>query len=322
MGSLHELLSGAIDYAGLFPPATLELEAAWENHCRYRTGPLAWLLGRFVLPASRLGDLGQQNGTGDNGPLAVIVPGAAECDVALARLDEALALMNEFPVPEAVDTLELRWPQELVSKGDGAALAGFVQAVSSAVLTARLRPCILYFELPPPSSSLPEVAWRNALACGIAALADYQTSAREPRCPAGFKFRTGGRATADVPSSAELAVVICACRDAGVFWKATAGLHHALTHFDPALSAKAIGFLNVLSAVVLADVHGLSAKVVQEILDDADAARFRFDGDALVWRDLSVPADKIAVARRQSLRSFGSCSFDEPCRDLQMLGLL
>lgn len=54
---IHALLARAIDYAGLFPPAGLELPRALENYLGYRKSEDAWALGRFVIPAGRLRDL-------------------------------------------------------------------------------------------------------------------------------------------------------------------------------------------------------------------------------------------------------------------------
>jgi hypothetical protein len=48
------LLSGLIDYAGLFPPAALGMGEAARNYAAYRGGAYAWALGRFVVPAARL----------------------------------------------------------------------------------------------------------------------------------------------------------------------------------------------------------------------------------------------------------------------------
>ena len=50
-------LGGFIDYAGLFPPAGLRMAEAVGNYASYRTGPHAWALGRFVVPAGRLVEL-------------------------------------------------------------------------------------------------------------------------------------------------------------------------------------------------------------------------------------------------------------------------
>src|SRR5262249_34701273 len=57
--SLRALLAGAIDYAGLFPPAQLPLEEAFANYLEYRRSPESWMLGRFVIPAARLAELVQ-----------------------------------------------------------------------------------------------------------------------------------------------------------------------------------------------------------------------------------------------------------------------
>ena len=52
--SVNALLNGAIDYAGLFPPASLPLPEALANFLRYNHAAEAWMLGRFICPVSRL----------------------------------------------------------------------------------------------------------------------------------------------------------------------------------------------------------------------------------------------------------------------------
>ncbi|RMF77703.1 MAG: hypothetical protein D6744_11040, partial [Planctomycetota bacterium] len=70
---LKALLSDIIDYAGLFPPARLELDAALESYARYRSEPDAWMLGDFVCPATRLDDLTPRlaDVVGDGDPLSL-----------------------------------------------------------------------------------------------------------------------------------------------------------------------------------------------------------------------------------------------------------
>jgi hypothetical protein len=67
--ALAELLRGLIDYAGLFPPASLDLPAATRNYAAYRKGPHAWMLGRFVIPADLVPEADPSL------PLSVIAPG-------------------------------------------------------------------------------------------------------------------------------------------------------------------------------------------------------------------------------------------------------
>jgi hypothetical protein len=58
--ALRILLEGLIDYAGLFPPAALPMEQAVANYGRYRAGEHAWMLGRFVVPAERVGEVPEE----------------------------------------------------------------------------------------------------------------------------------------------------------------------------------------------------------------------------------------------------------------------
>ena len=51
------LLSGMVDYAGLFPPAQLPLEKAVREYAVHLGGAEAWMLGRFIIPAQRLEEL-------------------------------------------------------------------------------------------------------------------------------------------------------------------------------------------------------------------------------------------------------------------------
>lgn len=52
--ALHAFLDGLVDYAGLFPPASLPLDHALANYHHYRESKHAWMLGRFVISAAQL----------------------------------------------------------------------------------------------------------------------------------------------------------------------------------------------------------------------------------------------------------------------------
>ena len=87
------VLDGAIDYAGLFPPASLSLAEAMASYGRYRTEGDAWALGAFVIPAGRLREFQESANrstlTGTPWPLSVIFPvshgeGLAQVDAFLA----------------------------------------------------------------------------------------------------------------------------------------------------------------------------------------------------------------------------------------------
>ena len=63
------------------------------------------------------------------------------------------------------------------------------------------------------------------------------------------KLRTGGVRADLYPDEDELAAAVVACVAAGVAFKATAGLHHAVRNTDPTTGFEQHGFLNVLVAV-------------------------------------------------------------------------
>jgi len=137
------------------------------------------------------------------------------------------------------------------------------------------------------------------------------------------KLRTGGIKAAAIPDINEVANFILACAELRLPFKATAGLHHplradyALTYDDDAPRAVMHGFLNVLMASAFA-WHG--ERNIAAILSETDAAAFTFD-DHAHWRGQMLSVEQIKESRQNFLHSVGSCSFDEPVRDLKAIGL-
>jgi hypothetical protein len=116
------------------------------------------------------------------------------------------------------------------------------------------------------------------------------------------KLRCGG---ARVPSVDEVAQFIRRCREQGLRFKATAGLHHALP------SGGEHGFLNLLAACVFGDEEEmLTARDVA-----LNAESFRANGRA-------ADAQACARVRSELFASIGSCSFTEPLGELKALGIL
>ena len=62
-----------IDYAGLFPPAALSMERALSEYATGIARPPAWMLGRFIVPASRVGELSAVHGGDATLALSVIL---------------------------------------------------------------------------------------------------------------------------------------------------------------------------------------------------------------------------------------------------------
>ena len=119
------------------------------------------------------------------------------------------------------------------------------------------------------------------------------------------KIRCGGAA---IPSVEDVAEFIRRCRNEGILFKATAGLHHA---YPTAIGEH--GFLNVLSAVVFGDE--------EDALREKPGA-FELDAESFRWGDRSAGPDEIAAIRATVFHSIGSCSFFEPVGELEELGIL
>lgn len=138
------------------------------------------------------------------------------------------------------------------------------------------------------------------------------------------KIRMGGVKPEAIPSTSEVAAFISSCAERRLPFKATAGLHHPirsmqpLTYRDDAPHAVMHGFINVLMASAFA---WDGEPDVESIIEETDASAFSFDERAH-WRDKSLSENQIRESRINFIHSVGSCSFDEPVRDLQKLGLL
>ena len=54
MQPIQTLLTEIVDYAGLFPPAKLDMGPTVENYASYIESEHNWMLGRLIVPVSRL----------------------------------------------------------------------------------------------------------------------------------------------------------------------------------------------------------------------------------------------------------------------------
>src|SRR5206468_5184926 len=136
-----------------------------------------------------------------------------------------------------------------------------------------------------------------------------------------YKLRTGGVTADAFPSAAQIGGALIAAARNRVPIKFTAGLHHPIRQFREEVKTKMHGFLNVLGAGVLAAERQWDAEQAAMMLEDEDAGSFLFADDFFAWRDWKIDTERLQY-RRRFVRSFGSCSLDEPREDLRALGFL
>lgn len=321
--SLRALLHDIVDYAGLFPPADLPLDEAIHNYMQYRQEYERWMLGRFVIPVGRLGDLAPYaRSFKADGPYAfsVLGTGGSTQNNFLDAFDEDLAAIDDFDAYHSgnaqAEVMEVRLPAELLEAG-AKDIEAFLDALNAASARVGIAKLDLFLEIPLAPQT------RQSVRTFAAAAAEFNSRQPVPsRSTVGLKIRCGGVHPEQVPGVEPVAHAIVACRDAGVPMKATAGLHHPLRHDDEDVGATMHGFFNVFGAAAMASEHRLGLAGVTAILNEENAENFQFLKDAFAWRDLRCPIAGVDHARESLLTSFGSCSFEEPVDDLQDLELM
>ena len=283
--ALETLLAGAIDYAGLFPPAALSLDDAVANYSRYLHAPDGWALGRFVAPAARLPELAEtlgRLGPDQRGPVvwrvsAVLGP---DVEVELHRVREFNARVARHGA--RVDSLEAK-----------VATPEDVDRLST-VASERL-------------DRYGEVALTGDLVALLTAVARSHSFA---------KIRMGGTTAEAFPEPDWVVDFLHATHTAQVPFKATAGLHHPirgiyrLTYQTDSAAAWMYGYLNLGLAVLLARASAASETIRAALLEE-DPRAIRRDG-GLAWREWRFDLAHIAALRAESFHGFGSCSFREP----------
>jgi hypothetical protein len=301
--SLRALLAHAIDYAGLFPPASLALEPALRNYADYIRTPDAWMLGAFILPVAEFGAAARGLSQFDrNHPLRISALGpktdnAETFQASLVAAMESVASFRSTSGDAAViEQFEMPLPANV-----SADTFKMIRATMDSQLHT-------FWEVPA------EAAER-----AIKLIADNNPSHAGGKL--GFKLRTGGVTANAFPSSAEITAALMPAGTHQVPIKFTAGLHHPVRIFHQSVQTKMHGFLNVLGAGVLGLEHDWTEKQFVEMLEDEDAASFSFTEDSFAWRDWKVATERVA-AHRDLVTSLGSCSFDEPREDLRALNLL
>lgn len=298
---------GLIDYAGLFPPATLPLEEARRHYEEARNGDASWMLGRFIVPASRVSQLVAFQQTYDRPepiPLSVIVDASLDPRQWFASTQGLLATIGR--VRESVPSLRVH-ALEVPLAPLSAARETFDAAIGqlgALVDVAGLHGLPVYVELPAGKR------WRDLLPGAMAALARTRLNA---------KLRCGGVTESAFPSVGDVAAFIATAASEGVAFKATAGLHHPVRHVDASTGFTMHGFLNLLGAAALAPRFDLD--VILQIVAEEDVRAFSFDETTFAWRDRRVNVDDLRSMRACAFAGYGSCSFVEPIADLTSLGL-
>ncbi len=343
---MRAFLHGLVDYAGLFPPAKLDMAKAVEMFSKHRASPYAFGLARFVCPATRLrefassalpylptleasgGAAGGPKGKPQLGrgsatsvvvkPLRLSGTSGAQATAADAQTHPqqpwALSVLIDASLAQSLQSIE-EFNQSHYRNHHYSALVDTVEikvvtpdAIDYALdhLPEDLFP---FFEIPPATDMRP-------FAAELAGTG------------AGAKMRTGGISADLIPTIEQVADFLMPMAAARVPVKCTAGLHHPLRALQPltyepdCAAATMHGFINVFLAACVLHELDVDRPTALHLLGETDAKSFGFDDEGVSWRGLRISTERIAEAREGFAHCFGSCSFDDPINDLKNLGLL
>ncbi|HYN82602.1 MAG TPA: hypothetical protein VES88_13995 [Gemmatimonadaceae bacterium] len=300
MNSIRSFLAEIIDYAGLFPPASLPMAAVVANYAEYLSGPDSDLLGRLVVPASRLAEftdaardfLPRHSGSAP-WRLSVLVGDDTASDARSILELNSIHAERSNAGHAVCDSVEMH-----------ARLTGDV-AQAARHFSGSFR---LFFEIEPDADHDPlirEVALQNAAA----------------------KIRTGGVTEAAFPTSARVIHFIAACDRARVPFKATAGLHHLirsdypLTYEPDSPCAPMYGYLNLFFSAAFIR-KGLPETEARVLLEEQSPGAFDLTDDSVAWRGHVLSKADLKETRSHFALSFGSCSFREPVDEARALHLI
>lgn len=283
MSAIETLLAGLIDYAGLYPPAALDMRTAVRNYLAYRAGKHAFALGRFIVDATRLDELRDVAGESLHGmPLSVIVAADLSCKTIEGALHRGFR----------VESVEAKC-------GEPLAIRRFSEVLPLSI------DC--YFEIPiAPGSSeaIDAIASRGAFA-------KLRMGGVLPDA-----FPAADRIAACLRLLAERGVPFKAT--AGLHHPIRSR-HHVSGDADSPC-AMMHGFVNLFCAAALA--CDFDAGRVEAVLAEEDPAAFQFEPGGIGWRSNKWTEEQVGTIRREIFKSFGSCSFTEPLQDLEALGWL
>jgi len=313
------LLSQAIDYAGMFPPASLDLDSTLKRAATFRkTSHHPWLMNRLVLALEEVKKLGPQNlfelGA-DGSPWRISVlgnstPGESPEDFVKAvswDLREMRRIHERYFQSSAkIEQVgyEIRLPKPIYSSGQGILSGEYIFPALEQVEAIWTSQMDVYFEI-----SL-EGAWEDTVQGVTRILGEWLNEHPEGSVVPGLKIRTGGKT---VPRPEQLASVINDCAAQGLKMKATQGLHHPLSQNGN------YGFINLLAAINFAYSLGPAEfpdSKIQECLISSQIKDFSFRPQNFQWQAYSLTNEEIESARKTHAAAFGSCSLDEPDQEL------
>ncbi len=259
VNAIDSLLAGLMDYAGLYPPANLDMRCAVKNYFTYKRGKHAHALGRFIVDVLRIDELRA-------------VAGDRLCDMRLSAIASAPSSMDMISA-----FIDGRVPIEAVE----------LKAASTAeIQRLAASPNIeTYIEIPMGAtcSALLEIfaaagARVKLRMGGVVADAFPSAAAVAEMLAALHRHGLAFKATAGLHHPLRS--------------------RHPFTYAPDSPTGTMHGFINLFCAAALMHFGGNIAEATT-ILDEQDPLAWSLTPDAIKWRSRTWSAEHIAEVRKQ-----------------------
>ncbi|MCC6865943.1 MAG: hypothetical protein IT280_07250 [Ignavibacteria bacterium] len=314
--SLRIFADKLIDYAGLYPPASLNLPQAFHNYIFYKQDELNWMLSKFIIPARRLAELSEIMNDiviKDKVSLSVLGSGGKDTEEYLNNFEKDLQFVKNFfdsnSIHVSIDAFEIRLPDKMFIEESNDSLKYLMMKTAEGLYETLGKNIPVYYE------AVLSQKYEHEIIRTAETIASLKNDS-------GYKLRTGGIEPSAFPEPEVIAFAIMTCCEYNVPMKFTAGLHHPIRHFNEEVKSNMYGFINVFAAGILAHESNLDEEELIEILTDEDPYEFIFNDEGIEWNGIKVLNEEIKLCRENFMVSYGSCSFTEPTDDLKTLELL
>jgi hypothetical protein len=286
--AIKTILNGLIDYAGLFPPDNLEMSAAVSNFISYRNDANAWMLGRFLLPISRIDDFENVSSR--------LLPGENSLPISLSVTADSDLLGGLKRVAEFNNSIFAAGNNVVIDSIEFSVLTGSEILNINNLLPSHL---VAYFDVPPGSRG-EELVDAVALAGGR------------------VKLRIGETKPEILNASSDILRYFDSCSRLNV--PITIRMEYLFPRKVADSSGKSF-FLNLFLAAAFVR-SGMDIAEASQILDEDSSGAFFIDEQGITWRGFRLDLDQIKSVRDNFLISFGVGSFTGFVSDLESLHLL
>lgn len=316
--ALQVLCAHLFDYAGLFPPAQLDLNSALLNYSKYQTEHYHQLLGKFVLPVNK-------------------------CENVVAffserKIENLIDFSLLFSQSKSANDLDQNLNEDLkkiffLDKNKNCSFTSFEFCLPLDVLMEE-KLLFLYFDkINNIVSLLHNKTSKSDLFCEIPlfsashkntilkSISKYNSFHSQK---ISIKLRTGGITAESIPSAEKLSDVFLLLSQYKLPFKVTAGLHVPIPNFNPHVNANMHGFLNVIfssmfsffSDVFIQKSSFQIKDMLEKILISLNYSNIKLQYDQISFyldnKEFVFSKKMIFDFRKNYFKGIGTCDFFEP----------